>query len=271
LSDPAELDWLTITEEDWLLSVVIKRPNKLNAMTTNMVERMLEAAHRYEADPKLRVMLITAEGPYFSSGMDVSGGRPTFEGSTLEARRYYRNIAVQRIGDLIESIEKPVVVAHQGPCLGGALEISLCCDFRLASTAATYGLPEIRIGVLPGSGGTSRLARIAGPHCTRWLALAGENVDAQRALSIGLVHDVYPEAEFETKVRAFCERLNALPPEAFAVSKLAIELATDLERDQARNVERLANSILFVGPERQERVAAFLNRKRNPGPEPATK
>jgi len=262
LTIPEQADWLAVTEEDWLLKVVIQRPNKLNAMTVDMVERMVDAVRRFEAEPKLRVFLLTARGPYFSAGMDISGGRPTYDGSSLEARRDYRNIPIQRLGDLIETVEKPVVVAHQGPCLGGSLEISLCCDFRLASSAATYGLPEIRIGVLPGSGGTSRLTRMAGPHWTRWLALAGETVDAERARAIGFVHDVYPAEEFDARVQAFCEKLNALPPEAVAVSKLAIELATDLERGQARNVERLANSILFVGKERQERVAAFLNRKK---------
>ncbi len=263
---PEQADWLTVTQKGAVLEVVMQRPDKLNAMTVSMVERIIEAARRYEEDPKLRVMLITARGPYFTSGMDISGGRPSYEGSSMEARRDYRNNAIQRLGDLLEIIEKPVVVAHQGPCLGGGLEISLCCDFLLASSRTHYGFPEIRIGVLPGSGGTSRITRLAGPHWARWLVIAGENIGAEQARTIGIVHDVYPEAEFEARVQVFCEKLAGLPPEAVAVSKLAIELATDLERGSARNVERLANSVLFIGKERQERVEAFLNRQREPKP-----
>jgi len=255
-------DWLLVEDRDWLLRLVLRRPDKLNAMVPDVLDRIYKATLTFEQEARLRVLLISAEGSYFSSGMDLGRPAPEFAGSTLEARRYYRHNGVQRLGDLFESIEKPIVVAHQGPCLGGALEFSLCCDFRLASENAAYGLPEIRIGVLPGSGGVSRLTRIAGPHWTRWLAMAGETIDAQRALAIGLVHDIYPAKEFEERVYAFCQQLNALPPEALGVSKLAIDLAADLERAQARNVERMANSILFVGPEQKARRADFLSRKR---------
>jgi enoyl-CoA hydratase/carnithine racemase len=254
-------NWLLVEDRDWLLKVVLRRPDRLNAIVPEVLDRIYEETLRFENEARYRVLLITAEGAYFSSGMDLSRPAPEFSGSTLEARRYYRHNGVQRLGDLFESIEKPVVVAHQGPCLGGALEFSLCCDFRLASDCAAYGLPEIRIGVIPGSGGVSRLTRIAGPHWTRWLAMAGETIDAQRALAIGLVHDVFPAEEFEERVYAFCEKLNGLPPEALGVSKLTIDLAADLERAQARNVERMANSILFVGPELTARRTNFLNRK----------
>lgn len=262
MSEAEDTGWISVTEEDWLLRVSLHRPEKLNAMTLAMVERMVDAALQFQAENHLRVMLFTAEGRYFSSGMDVGHHRPDFAGSTAEARRYYRSIPVQRLAEILETVEKPVVAAHQGICLGGALEFSLSCDFRLASHAAAYGLPEIRLGVLPGSGGTSRLTRIAGPHWARWLAMAGENVDAHQALAIGLVHNVFPDSDFEREVRAFCERLNALPPEAMAMAKLAIELTADLERQQARSIERLANSILMVGPERAERLATFMNRAR---------
>ncbi len=257
---------VNVAADDGLLVVTISRPKKLNAMTEGMVEQIIQAALRFGDDATLRVMLIRAEGRYFSAGMDVSGGRPTFAGSSYEARRYYRGIGIQRLGEILETVEKPVVVAHHAACLGGALELSLSCDFRLASDAATYGLPEINIGVLPGSGGTSRLTRLLGPHWARWLILAGETISAQRALEVGLIHDVYPAAEFEQRVSEFCRKLGALPPEAFAIGKLAIELATDLERGQGRNVERLANSVLFIGEERQQRLNAFLNRKRDPHP-----
>jgi len=154
-----------------------------------------------------------------------------------------------------------VVAAHQGPCLGGGLELSLSCDFRLAAKSALYGLPEINLGALPGSGGVSRLTRIAGPHWTRWLVMAGEQVTSDQALTMGIVHAVYEDAEFDARVRSFCEKLARQPYELLGLAKLSIELATDLDRAQARNVERIANSMLFTGEEHKRLVAEFLERQ----------
>src|SRR5262249_42963148 len=155
----------------------------------------------------LRVLLIRAKGTYFSAGADMSGGMaPEFDGSSMAFRQWYRG-TFHPIFDAFEAVEKPVVVAHHGPCLGGALEMSVSCDFRLAAESARYALPEINLGVIPGSGGTSRLTRLVGPHWTRWLAMAGESVNAEEALRMGLVHKVYPDARFEAEVWAFCQKL----------------------------------------------------------------
>jgi enoyl-CoA hydratase/carnithine racemase len=162
--------------------------------------------------------------------------------------------------DEMEAIEKPIVVAHQGPCFGGAFEMSLSCDFRLGAASATYRMPEIDIGCLPGSGGTSRLTRIVGPHWARWFVLAGQTASAERALTMGLLHEVYPDDQFDEKVMEFCAKLASLPPEAVALSKLTIELTADLDRQQARNVERLSNSILFLGDEHKSLIAAMIER-----------
>jgi enoyl-CoA hydratase len=181
-------------------------------------------------------------------------------GSTLDGRAWYRK-KFHMLFDELESVEKPIVAAHQGPCLGGGLEISLSCDFRLAAKSARYGLPEIDIGALPGSGGVSRLTRIAGPHWARWLVMAGEQVDSDQAQQMGIVHAVYPDEEFESKVRAFCAKLAKKSYEVLGLAKLSIELAADLDRAQARNVERIANSILFTGEEHRELVRAFMERQ----------
>jgi enoyl-CoA hydratase/carnithine racemase len=162
--------------------------------------------------------------------------------------------------DEMEAIEKPIVVAHQGPCFGGAFEMSLSCDFRLGAASATYRMPEIDIGCLPGSGGTSRLTRLIGPHWARWFVLAGQTASADEALRMGLLHDVYDDDVFNERVMEFCAKLAALPPEAVALSKLTIELTADLDRQQARNVERLSNSILFQGEEHKGLIAAMIER-----------
>jgi enoyl-CoA hydratase/carnithine racemase len=148
----------------------------------------------------------------------------------------------------MEHIEKPIVVAHHAPCVGGGLEMSLSCDFRLAAKSATYAFPEGTFGVLPASNGVSRLTRIVGPHWARYLIMANLPVTADRALTMGLVHEVYPDESFEDETMNFCRHLAEQNAEQMGTAKIAIELARDVNRDQARQVERLANSALMLQP-----------------------
>jgi enoyl-CoA hydratase/carnithine racemase len=254
-------DHLLVTERDGILEVTFNRPDKLNAISDAMLGGLCQAVDTFGSRRNLRVMLLRAVGRYFSAGVEINPEiSPDVAGSTLDGRSWYRN-KFHRLFDDLEAVEKPIVAAHQGPCLGGGLELSLSCDFRLAARGARYGLPEIDIGALPGSGGISRLTRIAGPHWARWLVMAGEQVTGEQALAMGFVHAVYPDEEFELGVQAFCARLARQPYEVLGLAKLAIELAADLDRAQARNVERIANSLLFTGAEHKALVQAFLERQ----------
>lgn len=255
---------IRIRREGAILRVTFDRPEKYNALDLAMWEGLWSATRELAADRELRVMLVEATGKYFSAGIDLHSPLlpdPSIT-SPLEFRQWYRDGvgSLHGIGDQWEAIGKPVVVAHQGPCLGGALEISLCADFRLAAQSARYGLPEIALGGIPGSGGTSRLVRTVGAHWSRWMTLADKQVGADQALSIGLVHEVFPDDRFREEVDAFCHSLAQKPPEAYAMGKLAIELAADLDRAQARNVERLAVSQLVMGDEYKTMMAAMKAR-----------
>jgi enoyl-CoA hydratase len=248
----------SVERDGAVLVFTFNRPDKYNAFTLEMLAALAGAVDDYADDSELRVMLIRAEGKYFSAGMDVAvlGQTPKDEQPSAFRRRY-RKISGQDLWDAFEAVEKPVVVAHQGPCVGAGLEMSLSCDFRLASDAATYSLPELNMGMIPGSGGTSRLVRTVGGALARWMIMAGQKIGASQALTAGLVNAVYPAESFEAEVRAFCHTLAQQPPEALAAAKLAIEFATDLDRAQARNMERLVNSSLSDGDE-QKRVFAVL-------------
>ncbi|GAA0333243.1 enoyl-CoA hydratase-related protein [Sphingomonas oligophenolica] len=257
-----EPDLLRI-EHGPILEVVFNRPKKYNAMNRAIGNGLSSAVAELRDRRDLRVMLIRANGKYFSAGADLTDiTRPDAHGSSSAERSWYRQGegSFHPLFDEMEAVEKPIVVAHQGPCFGGSFEMSLSCDFRLGAASATYRMPEIDIGCLPGSGGTSRLTRLLGPHWARWFVLAGETASANQALNMGLLHDVYPDDEFDERVMKFCAKLASLPPEAVALSKLTIELAADLDRQQARNVERLSNSILFLGDEHKDLIAAMIQR-----------
>jgi enoyl-CoA hydratase/carnithine racemase len=255
---------LKVEQRGAVLAVTLNRPRKYNAINLDMWQGLVDATQLFAQRDDLRVLLIRAEGAYFSAGIDLHSQLAPAGDITSPAafRRWYRAGAgsLHPIGDAWEAVDKPVVVAHQGPCLGGALEISLCADFRLAAAGARYGLPEIALGGIPGSGGTSRLTRLIGPHWARWLILANQQIDAERALAIGLVHQLFDQAAFEPGVDEFCANLAKVPAEAFAAGKLAIELSADLDRAQARNVERLAVSSLVTGAEYRQAMQAMQER-----------
>jgi enoyl-CoA hydratase/carnithine racemase len=176
-------------------------------------------------------------------------------------RRQYREWAYHDFYDELEQIEKPVVLAAQGPCLGLGVELGSSCDFRLASERATFGLPEIAdLALIPGSGGISRLTRIVGPHWARWLALAGQTVDAHQALVMGWLHAVYPSEEFGARVDSFARHLAALPSEAVGVAKTAIDAAASLDRRTARDFDRFAQATLIRSTEYRERLDRYADR-----------
>jgi enoyl-CoA hydratase len=249
-------------ESDGVLEFTLNRPEKLNALNAEIFHGLREAVDALATRDELRVLLIRATGRYFCAGVDLTGAEPDMHGSSKAVRAWYRRElhGMMALYQEMEAVEKPIVVAHHATCVGGGLELSLSCDFRLAAASASYAFPEATLGMIPASGGVSRLSRLTGPHWARWMILANKPVSAERALVMGLVHDIYPDAEFEENVRDFCRHLAAQPPEMTGIAKVAIELATDLESAQARNVERLANSILSLGKEHEGLLATMKAR-----------
>lgn len=255
MSEPGAL----LTRAGAVLTLTLNRPDKLNAINREVEDALREAVTTLADDADLRVLLIAARGQYFSAGFDVSHRvDDDHDPSGVALRHRYREI--HDLFDLFEQVEKPVVVAAHGPCLGGALELALSGDFRLAATPARFALPEIKLGVLPGSGGTSRLTRTVGPAWARWLVMAGKTITAEDALRIGLVHAVYPPETFGEEAAAFVGHLAALPAEAVGTAKLAIDLAERLDRASGRDVERLANTKLMTSAEHRDKVSALKHR-----------
>lgn len=235
-----------VTEDDGVLTVTLNRPEKLNAVNLAVSRALDDVTWRFGDREDLRVMIITGTGRYFCAGLDISDAgqdeRRAFEGDTesmVAARRKYR----QRhhvLHDEMENIEKPIILAAQGPCLGLGLEMAASCDFRFCTPNAHFGLPEVaRLGVIAGSGGISRVTRLVGPHWSKWISMAGRNVDAETAVRIGLVHEIYPEDQFMDRVQAFARDLAAMPADALGVAKLTIDICTAEDREKTRHIERL--------------------------------
>jgi enoyl-CoA hydratase/carnithine racemase len=244
---------------DGALWLTLSRPDKLNAIDGPMEEALRASLEELEQRDDVRTLVIRATGRYFSAGFDLS--HRVAEMTQLRGREYRREYRrMHEIFDALERSEKPSIAVIQGPCLGGALELVLSCDFRIATEAAAFRLPEIRLGVIPGSGGISRLTRIVGPSWARWLALGGQSVDAMRALAIGLVHQVTAAEDLDASVDSLVRDLVAIPADAAGLAKLAIDACERLDRATGRDVERIVNSLLVPSDEHQRRLAE-LRRK----------
>lgn len=245
---------LLIEANDGIMVCTLNRPDKLNALTGQTMRLFEEALHTFRDAPQLKVMLIRATGRYFCAGADLrdTSGEAEVPANTPTAIREKHRLklhGMHRIYDEMEHIEKPIVVAHQGACVGGGLELSLSCDFRLAAKSASYAFPEGKFGVLPASNGVSRLTRYVGPHWARYLIMANKPADADRAYTMGLVHEVFADETFEADVMEFCQHLAKQNAEQMGAAKIAIEMVHELGRDQARHVERMANSALMLNPD----------------------
>lgn len=251
-----------------MLTVRLTRDRKLNAVTGDMLDALRAAVAELADRDDAGALVITAAGRYFTAGVDITAlpvgdTGPGVRGSDF--RRAYRGL--HQLFDRIEAVEKPVILAAQGPCLGIGVELAASCDFRFATERTTFGLPEVRnLAALPGSGGISRLTRLIGPHWAKWVAMAGQTLDAQRALAAGLVHAVYPEDEFDRLVREFALDLVGQPREAVGLAKLLVDAAATADRTTARDLDRIANSALIASSEHQAKLAAFRNRPANLAP-----
>jgi enoyl-CoA hydratase len=254
---------LVTTEDGGILIATLNRPDKLNALSGETMRLFEQALHRFRDTASLKVMLIRSTGRYFCAGADMHGspeegsGRATTASGIRESHRLKLH-GMHRIYDEMEAVEKPLVVAHHAPCVGGGLELSLSCDFRLAAQSASYSFPEGKFGVLPASNGVSRLTRIVGTHWARYLIMANLPVDAQRALIMGLVHEVWPDESFEAEVMRFCRHLAEQHPEQMGAAKLAIEMARDVGLAHGRNVERMANAGLMLNPEYRAGIEKYI-------------
>jgi len=258
---------MLVREEGNILIATFNRPKKLNAMSKQLMTTLEEAVIRFRDTPELKVMLINSKGRYFSAGADLKQGGDGDEenrrgmgekGSEVREGHRRNPTRMRQVWDEMEAIEKPFVVAHHARCVGGSLEMSLSCDFRLAAASASYSFPEAKFGVLPATNGVSRLVRIVGPHWARLMIMGNMPLDAEEARIAGLVHKIYPDETFEDDVMAFCRHVAQQDGELMGTAKITIELAHDLPAHQAAAVERMANSVLMIDPDYKAKIAAHV-------------
>lgn len=239
--------------------LTLRRPEKLNAISAE-VERALGSALDGDSVRTSRALVLAGEGRAFSAGADVTEFRDRDVGAIMA---YYRDTGsvYERFG----SLPIPTLVAIHGYCLGGALELALAADFRVADETAVFGLPEVALGILPSTGGTHRLVRLLGTARAKELALLRERFDAHEAFRLGLVTEVTPTGAVLARALELAQRLAELPPLAVALTKEAIDAMGESSREAALFIERIGYAALAQTDEARARLDAFAERRRADG------
>lgn len=237
--------------------LTLNRPDVLNALSPDMLDDLEFLLDQIEKRSELRCVVITGAGDRaFTAGADIRHMR---EATPLQARDYARR--GHDITGRIESFPKPVIAAVNGYALGGGCELSLACDIRLASERARFGLPEVNLGILPGWGGTQRMARATSPGFAKEMIFTGRQVDAAEAHAAGLVNHVHPHDELLAKALELAGEIATKPPWALAAAKEVVNLALDgdLSGHLARELDAFA--LAFTTEDQREGMAAFFEKR----------
>ena len=235
----------------------LNRPEALNALNTPLLDALADALEAWDADPAVRVMIVTGSEKAFAAGADIKEMAPK---SFAEMHR--ENIFGRQL-DRITRIRKPLIAAVSGFALGGGCELAMALDILLAADTARFGQPEITLGIMPGLGGSQRLVRAVGKAKAMELCLTGRMMDAAEALACGLAARVVPAAELMAEAIKLAEKIAAQPLPAAAMVKDAVNRAFEMPLAEGLAYERRAFHAMFATHDQKEGMAAF-SAKRKP-------
>jgi enoyl-CoA hydratase/carnithine racemase len=242
-----------------VLVLTLNRPERLNSWNAVMRAELRDALDRVALDPELRVLVLTGAGRAFSAGEDVSGMEELTAIGTRGFRAHARRI--HDVFDTVEALEVPVIAAIDGVAAGGGFELALSCDFRVIAEGSRLVMPEARVGLIPGSGGCSRLVRHVGLGRAKELVLLGRSLDAHTAHAVGLATSVAPEGEALKAALELAAELAERAPLALGMAKLVLNTCTDVDAETGRRLERLGQSVLKTTEDHREGAQAFLEKR----------
>lgn len=243
--------------QDGVGVITVNRPDVRNAMNRRVMQDLRAALEEMREDNGVGVVVFTGAGEKaFVAGADIGELRDRTMLDGLAAR-------MQVIYDEIEDLEKPTIAAVNGYALGGGCELAMACDIRLASENARFGLPETALSIIPGAGGTQRLARLVGKGRAVEMILTGRMISADEAHSIGLVTQVVPQPDLMDAARETARTILSKGPLAARLAKLAVHSGFETDQRTGQILERLAQAVLYTSEDKQEGTEAFLE-KRSP-------
>lgn len=249
-------DTVLVERQDRVAILTINRPDKMNALSEAVRGDLLEALAAIESDAAVGVVVLTGAGEKaFIAGADIG----EFAGRTPFDQRWA--MRSPRIFDVMATFPKPVIAMINGYCLGGGCELAMSCDLRVASDRASFGQPEVNLGLIPGGGGTQRMPRLVGTGHALRLVLTGDRIPAAEAREIGLVDLVFPHDELRAKTLELAGRMASKSPLTLKVAKEAVRAAERLSIEDGIAYERDLFCLCFSSADKEEGVRAFLEKR----------
>ncbi len=240
---------------DALAVLRLNRPQVRNALNLEVRARLADEVTRHAADPAIRCLIITGSDTVFAAGADIS---QMAEAGPIEIMA--RNL--QKYWRTIMDCPKPVIAAIEGYALGGGLELALCADIIVAGEGARLGLPEVKLGILAGGGGTQKLARLIGSKRAMLLLMTGKMFGAAEALSMGAVSEVTPAGQALARAIEIATEIAAMPPIAVMQIKEIVNAGLNAPLDTALMLERKALLLQFATQDQKEGMRAFLEKRK---------
>jgi enoyl-CoA hydratase len=250
-------DNLLYEKRDGIAFITFNRPKVLNALNRKTVEELRDALLVARDDASVRVLILTGAGEKsFVAGADISelAQRTAVDGKDFA-------LFGQSVVHLLETIGKPSICAINGFALGGGCEVAMCCSIRLASKNARIGQPEVKLGIIPGYGGTQRLSRLCGKGAAHELCLSGEMISAEEAQRIGLLNHVYEPAELLPAAEALAKKIIANAPLAVKYTMEAIERGLEMPQEEGLFLEASLFSLACATEDMREGTKAFLEKR----------
>ncbi len=237
--------------------VTLNRPDSMNAINNGVREAIPRLLDQAQADDAVRVVVVQGAGPKaFCTGADIREFNPVASLALDRQRRVHANWI-----NAFERVRKPVIASIHGYCLGGGLEIALCCDIRIAADNAVFGFPETGLGFLPGAGGTQRASRVLGLGLALDLVLSGERIDAAQAQRIGLISRLCKASALHEQTSALAAKMAAKPPLAMQLAKEAVRQGHDMNLANGIRLEADLQTHLLNTQDRLEAAAAFREKR----------
>ncbi|XXM74398.1 enoyl-CoA hydratase/isomerase family protein [Lysinibacillus sphaericus] len=248
-------EYIAVSERDGLGFIELDRPKVLNAINRPMVSEIVEAFEEFDRNDNVKVIILSGKGRAFAAGADID--EMSEDGAIdLELLNQFTE------WDRLAWIKKPIIGAVQGFALGGGFELALCCDMLFAAEDASFGFPEVNLGVMPGAGGTQRLTKLIGKsRAMEWL-LSGDRFTALQALEWGVINRaIAPELLME-ETEKFAKKLASKPPLSIRLIKESVHKAVDYSLYEGMQYERKNFYLLFASEDQKEGMKAFVEKRK---------